>query len=198
MTIIHRFHSIPILSLLGAYAPRENGPGAFAIYSDDHSKTWTRSKPMGDTSTERCQIAPLGLGEHSVKQLIMTAQTPLGHYVAYSNDSGESWSELSAPKSLNPQADCESSILSITYKGVYLDTHLYTTQPHAAERQNLTFFHSVDGGREWKADYLLWKGPAAYSSLAYDAQHIKVLCLFECGVISYSEKLSLAIFSPLI
>ena len=140
----------------------------------------------------------MGQAEDSVKQLIMTAQTSLGHVMTYSNDSGETWSELSIPKSLNPQTDCESSILSIPYDGVYLNTHLYTTQPFSVERQNLTLFHSVDGGREWKADFLLWKGPAAYSSLAYDIQRYKILCLFEGGVISYSEKLTLGIFSPLV
>ncbi len=183
---------------IGAYAPGENGPGAFAIYSDDHGKTWARSKPFGDSSTKRCQIAPLGLGEGSVKQLVATVQSPLGHYMAYSNDTGESWSELSIPKSLSPQTNCESSILSIPYEGVYLDTHLYTTQPHSVESQNLTFFHSVDGGRQWKADFQLWKGPAGFSTLAHDTRRIKILCLFECGVISYMEKLTLAIFSPLI
>lgn len=188
-----------MLVTLGAYAPGGSGPGAFAIYSDDHGKTWMRSKgPTGDTSSTTSQIAPLGIGEHSVKQLIMTIQTPLGHAMAYSNDSGGSWYGMNMPKSLNFQTDCESSILAITYKGVYLDTHLYTTEPHSAERQNLTFFHSVDGGKEWKADFVLWQGPAAYSSLAYDVQRFKVLCLFECGEISYLEKLKLVIFSPLI
>lgn len=128
----------------------------------------------------------------------MTMRTPFGHLLAYSNDSGETWSDLSMPATLNPQTDCESSILSIPYEGVYMDTHMYTTQPHSVELQNLTFFHSVDGGRTWKADFLLWNGPSAFSSMAYDVRRFKILCLFECGTSAYTEKLTLAIFSPLI
>jgi sialidase-1 len=118
--------------------------------------------------------------------------------MAYSNDMGETWADVSMPSTLNPQTDCESSILTIAYEGVYMDTHLYTTQPQSPHRQNMTLFHSVDGGKAWKADFLLWKGPSAYSSLALDPDKFKVLCLFECGGASYTEKITLAIFSPLI
>lgn len=108
---------------IGAYASKESGPGSFAIYSDDHGKTWDRSSSTGDTSTEECQIAPMG------KQLVMITRTPLGHFMAYSNDTGETWFGMNMPSSLNPQTDCEGSILSIPYEGVYMNTHLYTTQP---------------------------------------------------------------------
>ncbi len=128
----------------------------------------------------------------------MTMTTPLGHMMAYSNDSGETWKNQSIPETLNPQTKCESSILAIPYGGVYMDTHLYITQPYSLDRQNVTFFHSVDGGKTWKPDFLLWQGPSAYSSMAYDADHYKILCLFECGVLSYTEKLTLAVFSPLV
>lgn len=128
----------------------------------------------------------------------MTVRSTLGHFLAYSNDLGETWFNLSIPRTLNPQGDCEGSILSIPYEGVYLDTHLYTTQPHSTYRQNVTFFHSVDGGQTWKADFLLWRGPSAYSSMAYNFNRLKVFCMFECGMITYTEKLTLVIFSPLI
>lgn len=196
--IIDLLLAINIIIYTGAFALKETGPGSFTIYSDNHGKTWERSLPTGDTSTEECQVAPLGISKNGVKQLIMTARTSMGHSMAYSNDTGETWFDLSMPRSLDPQTDCESSILSIPYEGVYMDSHLYTTQPQSLYRQNMTFFHSVDGGKTWKADFLLWKGPSAYSSLALDPGRFKVLCLFECGSISYTEKITLAIFSPLI
>ena len=177
---------------------RESGPGSFSIYSDDHGKTWKGSKPTGDTSTEECQIVPLGLEDKAVQQLMMTARTPLGHVFTYSNDSGETWVNTSMPKTLNPQADCESSILAIPYEGVYMNTHLYITQPLSVDRHNITFFHSVDGGESWKADFQLWKGPSAYSSMALDTNRFKIACLFECGSLYATEKLTIAIFSPLI
>ena len=187
-----------LLHSSGAYAMKESGLGSFAIYSDDHGKTWKRSEPAGDKSSDMCQITPLGYQEHREQLLMMTSKTPHGHFFVYSNDSGHTWSNLSMPSSLNPQTDCEGSLLSIPYEGVYMNTHLYTTQPHSVHHQNLTFFHSVDGGKVWKSDFLLWNGPSAYSSLTYDSDRFKVLCLFECGTNAYTEKLTLAIFSPLI
>lgn len=159
---------------------------------------WQRSAPIGDSSSEECQIAPLGLLKKDGPLLIMTARSPVGHYLTYSNDSGESWFNLSMPTSLSPQADCGSSIMAIPYTGVYMDTHLYTTQPYSLRRENITFFHSVDGGKKWKADFQLWKGPSGYSSMAHGAYNLRVLCLFECGVLYSTEKIALATFSPLI
>ena len=142
-----------------------------------------------------CQVAAF---YKEAEDLIMVAQGPFNKYLAYSNDSGEQWYNLTSPSSLSPQSNSGASILAVPYTGVYRDTHLYITQPSSFRPQNLTLFHSVDGGVTWKADFQLWDGPSARSSLAHDENYLKIFCLFECGKLNETEKISLAIFSALI
>ena len=119
-------------------------------------------------------------------------------FIAYSNDSGETWFNLSVATSLNPQSPCEASIATVPYKGVYHDTHLYITAPHSATRANMTLFASSDGGHSWQTEFALWEGPSAYSSLVFQTGKLKLFCLYERGYFAYYETLTLAIFSPLI
>lgn len=166
------------------------------MYSDDGSKTWHRSQPVGESSTGECQAA--ALGQTSSPLLILAMRSYASRYIAYSRDGGETWFNVTLAKSLAPQTSCEGSILAIPYKGVYMDTHLYLTSPHSIRRLNMTVFTSSDGGHSWGEAFVLWKGPSAYSSLAYHSGRPKVYCLYERGIVTYTETLTLAVFSPLI
>lgn len=172
------------------------------MYSDNHGETWTSANTTSDSTATDCQMTPLGLGDHSAKQLLMLSNTPTGHAFARSNDSGCTWSaDPVRPSSLDPQqTHTQASILSVIYNGVYLDTHLYLTQPRSLDQRNVSLYHSVDGGRTWKADYLLWSGPSAGSSLAYVEESYKIACLFECGSSRSSTitDVCLAISPPLV
>ena len=179
---------------IGTYASGGGAPGSFAIYSDDGARTWKRSLPTGDDSTGECQIVAMGMGDTPL--LVMATRTTLGHYLAYSNTSGDSWTNLTFAKSLSPQTACQISLLAVPYEGVFMDAHLYITQPHSAFRENMTFFSSSTGGHEWHDEFVLWKGPSGYSSMAY--HKLKVYALYERGNINYWESLMLATFSPLI
>jgi len=128
--------------------------------------------------------------------LILAMRSEVGRYISYSNDSGETWFNTTLAKSLSPQTPCESSLLSIPYKGAYMDTHLYLTSPHSVSRNNMTLFTSSDGGHSWKEGFVIWEGPSGYSSMAY--HELRVYCLYERGNTSYQETLTLASFSPLI
>ena len=128
--------------------------------------------------------------------LAMTSRTSLGHYMFYSNDSGENWYNSTRTASLDPQTSCESSLLAIPHQGSLMDTHLYMTQPHSTMRTGMTFFHSVDAGQTWKVGEQLWAGPSAYSSMVYNK--LKIYCLYEKGNTGPYETLTLDVFSPLI
>lgn len=172
-------------------------PGSYVIFSDDGGMSWNRSQPIGAASGE-CQVAAMNVDSES-PMLIMAARAILSRYISYSKDGGESWFNTSLDKSLNPQTPCESSIVSMVYKGVYMDTHLYLTAPHSILRENLTFFSSSDGGHSWsKGEVVVWSGPSAYSSLAY--RDLRLYCLYERGDVGkkYWSTLTLAIVSPLI
>ena len=175
----------------GTYA---GGHGSYSIYSDDGGKSWHRSQLTANSSTGECQLA--AFGETGNPLLILAMRSPNGRFLAYSNDSGETWDNLTLATSLNPQTPCEGSILALPYKGAFRDTHLYLTAPHSPFRINMTLFTSSDGGDLWKAGPVLWSGPSAYSSLAYNK--LKLYCLYERGESSYEETLTLAVVSPLI
>lgn len=173
-------------------------PGSYIIFSDDGGITWNRSQPIGVGG--ECQVAAMNVFSDS-PTLIMASRSAVGRYISYSKDGGESWFNTSLDKSLNPQTPCESSIVSMVYKGAYLDTHLYLTAPHSIVRENMTLFTSSDGGRSWNTgEVVLWPGPSGYSSLAYGDLTLSLYCLYERGDVGkeYWSTLTLAVVSPLI
>ena len=185
----------------GAYALGK--VGAFAVYSDDGGKTWHRSKEIQITETNECQIAAFGIFDEPAPiakhvPLIMAARmnSKAGHVFFYSNDSGETWVNSTIASSLDPQTICESSLLTVPYKGVAMDAHVYVIQPHSTTRENMTFFYSVDAGKTWSVGKQLWAGLSAYSSMVYN--ELKIYCLYEKGNTSPYETLTLDVFSPLV
>ena len=175
-----------------------SGPGSYVIISDDGGKSWNRSQSIGATSSGECQVAAMNIDSDS-PVLVMASRSTAGRYISYSNDGGESWFNTSLDTSLNPQTPCESSIVSMTYEGVYLNTHLYLTAPHSTVRENLTLFTSSDGGHSWRTgQVVIWSGPSGYSSLAY--HKLNLYCLYERGDKGkeYWDTLTLSIVSPLV
>ena len=173
-------------------------PGSYVIFSDDGGKLWNRSKSIGAKGSGECQVAALGLDTHS-PLLVMASRSEAGRYMSYSKDEGETWFNTSIANSLTPQTPCESSLVSMTYKGVFFDTHLYLTAPHSDLREKMTLFTSSDGGQSWnEGEVVVWGGPAGYSSLAYD--QLRVYCLYERGDVGkeYWESLTLTVLSALI
>ena len=181
--------------IIGTYA---TGPGSYVIISDDGGKSWHRSQSIGTTSSGECQVAAMNIDSDS-PVLVMASRSTAGRYISYSNDGGESWFNTSLDTSLNPQTPCESSIVSMTYEGVYLNTHLYLTAPHSTMRENLTLFTSSNGGHSWSTgQVVIWSGPSGYSSLAY--HKLNLYCLYERGDKGkeYWDTLTLSIVSPLV
>ena len=168
------------------------------IFSDDGGKTWNRSQPIGAKGSGECQVAAMNVESNS-PVLIMASRSIAGHYISYSKNGGQTWFNTSIDNSLSPQTPCESSLVSMIYKGVYLDTHLYLTAPHSTVRDNMTLFTSSDGGHSWNEGQLvIWSGPSGYSSLVYDK--LKLYCLYERGDKgeNYWSTLTLAVVSSLI
>ena len=126
----------------------------------------------------------------------MEMRSILGRYLAYSADSGETWLNVTLLSSLAPQTPCEGSLARSTYKGAFMDTHLYLTAPHAILRTNLTLFTSSDGGHSWREGVVLWEGPSAYSSLVHHG--LKLYCLYERGDKDYWETLTLTVTPVLV
>ena len=178
----------------GAYAG-SGGPGSYTIYSDDGGKNWNRSQPAASKTTGECQVA--ALGQSGSPLLILVMRSGKGsRFIAYSNNSGETWFNLSVATTLQPQNSCEASVTTVPYTGAYYDTLLYITAPHSTSREKMTLFASSDGGHRWHTEFILWEGKSAYSSLVFQAGKQKLFCLYERGHHFYAETLALAIFSP--
>ena len=68
---------------------------------------------------------------------------------------------------------------------------LFANPAHKRSRVHMTIRRSVDGGIHWQAPLLVYPGPSGYSELAVLSDG-DVLLLFENGVMSYSQRISLA------
>ncbi len=178
------------------------GPGSYSVYSDDGGKNWLMSSSTSDISSGECQAVPLDIyskpSANNAKMLMYMRTSNGIRTFGYSNDSGESWFNMSQPKSLNPQTSVQGAVLAVPYVGVTFNTHLYVSQPSSLVRTNMTVFHSTDGGYTWKYAYQLWKGPSAYSSMIKHHDSPYIYCMYEKGDVYYWESLTLATFQTLI
>lgn len=119
---------------------------AFAVYSDDQGKTWTRGSSMPKTegtNPNECQVAELADG-----RLIMNCrdQGPSKHrLISYSADGGATWSKAAVERNL-PDPTCQGSILRFSWRPSIL---LFSNPASTSDRVHGTLYASRDEGRTW-------------------------------------------------
>lgn len=159
------------------------------IYSDDHGLSWRLGGKMPDDMNNECQVVELNDG-----RLLMNMR----HYdrdrmtrsLSYSEDGGNTWSgNFFHPDLIDPI--CQASLIRFS-KGAN-GILLFSNPSSQSKRVNMTVRASYDEGRSWPSSRVLHKGPAAYSSLAVIGNE-KLACLYECGVRSSYENITLAVF----
>lgn len=134
-----------------------------ALYSDNHGKTWKIGK-AASTGGE------FEIAESSLDTLIYTLRSGKGQRKkAWSVDGGRSWGEAVVDGDIKTTFDyggCQSSILSS-------NNVLFFTGPAGGERddnhedrQNLKIYRSLDGGKTWKDNLLLFDKAAGYSNIS--------------------------------
>ena len=136
-------------------------PANFAIYSDDHGRTWQRSQvvPQKGGGDEN-QIVELADG-----RLLMDFRQNAGahRWLAESTDGGQTWAEPRAGLTVTPVM-CAIERLSLKAAGADRDCIVWTG-PKGPDRRRLVIRWSEDEGKAFANERLISDDYAAYSDL---------------------------------
>lgn len=170
-----------------------NGPfgyGAHVLYSDDHGETWRMSQPIKPGCNES-QVTELWDGTLAMNMRSYNNQHCRA--VSFSNDGGETWSEIGHDYQL-VESVCQASILNY---GLFQEKqmHLFLNPAVPSGRNHLTLKTSFDDCRSWSNGKLVYAGPAAYSCLT-KLPDGRIGMFFEAGKKSAYEKLIFVAIEP--
>lgn len=135
--------------------------GNFALFSEDHGKTWQRGQLVpGDQGGDENQLVELKDG-----RILMDFRQNKGtnRWMAESQDGGRTWSERRVGLPVTPVC-CAIERLSLQSAGDDKDRILWTG-PKGPERNNLVARVSYDEGQTFPNERLIANEPAAYSDL---------------------------------
>ncbi len=153
---------------------------SYAMYSDDHGRTWKRSAPMDSDTSDECMAVETA--PNVVYMNMRSRQNRKRRAYAWSRDGGGTWSKVQNDSQL-PEPSCQGSVLLI--KSGAKNRILVAHPSNPAARTHLVVRLSEDNARTWKVSRLVTQGPGAYSDLAL-APDQRILCLYEGG--RYSSK----------
>ncbi len=169
------------------------------FYSDDGGKTWELGGNVSPYVNE-CQVVELSDGT-----LLLNMRNSWGRSgklpekgnmraIAWSNDGGETWSDVQFDEKL-AEPICQASFIR------YTDVHrhdknrvLFSNPASKNHRVNMTVRLSYDEGNTWIASQSLYAGPTAYSCLAV-LPDMTIACLYERGDNKPYEKITFARFA---
>jgi len=181
--------------LIGCYSGRAHYTisSCQIIYSDDHGKSWNMGHSAGEFVVEP-QIVEL---EDGVLMMNMRQTRKNGHRMySVSKDGGITWTEPAYENDLpEPGSGCQASILRFMAKKEGSDKNriLFANPASSDKRENMTVRMSYDEGVSWPVSRILYKGPAAYSSMTILPDRT-IGILYEKGEKSSNEKISFARF----
>jgi sialidase-1 len=143
-----------------------------AMYSDDGGRTWQTSEPFPANGTGEAAIAELSDGRlyyNSRRHKSTDGLDPRRRYMAWSDDGGHTWTDMSVIEAL-PDGDQDrdyglmGGLVRLPIEGH--DILLFSNIESPAGRTHGTVWASFDGGRTWPVKRLVDEGSFAYSSLA--------------------------------
>ncbi len=142
-----------------------------AIFSDDGGKTWQTSNPFPAKGTGEATLAELSDGRiyyNSRRHWAPDGVNPRRRWIAYSDDGGKTWSDLSICEVL-PDGDTNRDYglmaglvrLPVAERDILVFSNIDSPEG----RHHGTVWASFDGGRTWPIKRLVFDGAFAYSSL---------------------------------
>lgn len=142
-----------------------------AIYSDDGGKTWKTSDPFPAMGTGEATLAELSSGRiyyNSRRHLSTDGLDPRRRYIAWSDDGGHTWADLSVSEELpdgdqNRDYGLMAGLVRLPIEGH--DILVFSNIDSPEGRRRGTVWASFDGGRSWPVQRLVTEGSFAYSSL---------------------------------
>lgn len=164
------------------------------FYSDDHGESWHLGESVAP-HTDECAVVELSDGRllASMRNEMTDEEGAVRNRraVAYSDDGGESWDDVSVDDGLVDPV-CQAGLLRYGESDDG-DVVLFSNPASASDRVNLTVRVSEDGGTSWSSGHTLHAGPSAYSCLTRLPDG-DVGCLYECGEETPYEALRFARF----
>lgn len=142
-----------------------------AIYSDDGGQSWHTSAPFPALGTGEAAVAELSCGRiyyNSRRHLSTDGLNPRRRHVAWSEDGGRTWRDLSVSEEL-PDGDQDrdyglmAGLVRLPVKGH--DILIFSNIESPKGRTHGTVWASFDGGRTWPVKRLVTEERFAYSSL---------------------------------
>lgn len=147
------------------YAPFKN----FAIYSDDHGKSWHRSAEVpGSEQGDESGLIELADGRilMDIRQNDATNPMSPARYRSISSDGGATWSPYEkGPLIVTPVA-CAIARFSSVAAGDDKNRILWTGPRGPERRTNLVMRVSYDEGQTFTNEHLIGEGRAVYSDIS--------------------------------
>lgn len=142
-------------------------PFSNLMWSKDHGKTWTVSKPARSNTTE-CAVAELSNGSLMLNirdnRNRQDKSKTNGRAVSVTSDRGKTWAVHASDHGSLPEPVCMASLIFHKLKDGR--TVLFFSNPnHKSKRQNMTVRMSLNDGKTWSKQIVLDKNGGAYSSL---------------------------------
>ncbi len=143
-----------------------------AIFSDDSGKTWHTSAPFPAYGTGEGALAELSCGRiyyNSRRHLSTDGLNPRWRHIAWSDDGGNTWAELSVSDVLPDGSQHRDyglmgGLVRLPVQG--RDILVFSNIISQTGRRNGHVWASFDGGRTWPIKRMIEQGTFAYSSMA--------------------------------
>ena len=147
------------------------------FYSDDNGASWTLGGTVG-ADTDECQVVELTDGRLMIN-MRNYGQPAMMRAVAYSDDYGETWGDISYDATLVEEA-CQASMIRMTWPEDGKSRILFSNPADDWNRIRMTVRVSYDEGDTWAVSKIVNDGASAYSCLSLLADNTIGL-LFENG-----------------
>ncbi len=152
------------------------------IFSDDNGKSWKLGGSSPQDQVNECTVAELPDGR-LILNMRNYDRSQKSRKISFSNDGGESWSDLQPVETL-PEPICQAGMLFSQADG-----RLYFLNPaDEKHRVKMTLKSSADSGLSWKTEKVFHPGPSAYSDLTLINRNT-LGCVFEAGEKSPYEEI---------
>ncbi len=147
------------------YANKDGVPDlfSFAIYSEDHGKTWQRTEPY---TSFTCESQIVALSDGRWMACARDRKRGGSRMVALSSDRGHSWSTMIAEPQL-PCPRCQAGLIRINHPRAPKGLLIYSgPRDKTGDRSNGMIRISDDDGQTWRFNQLVVAGSFAYSTPA--------------------------------
>ncbi len=157
-------HQLPdgtIVAVTGVRKNKDSAISNYMIFSKDGGNTWSVAPGEACDQGDEAKIVSL-----EDKRLMMLIRSKGVRKATYSSDMGQSWGRpVPVPELVEPGVNGDVLRYSSASESGNTNRILFSIASHPSERRNVCVFMSYDEGRTWPVQKVIFRGPAAYSSL---------------------------------